>query len=409
MTRSPPRSLLALALLVAAGGRAAAQSLAFPEGLQAWRFNPLLVTGLDPAPGRALTVTGRRWDGREVALFRGPGVGEERGLRCWVYLDGDIQSLEVRDRYAAPLAAPVRFGAPEVVVCGLPPPELGPGYLPVDDPRSLGPGDVRVLPAGAGDAEPLRAAGIHVLLLGGRRPPFTEQPPSAWRGRLLSAEEPSAAGVLLARERERLAEFKERCLRLVSEGGFYGRRHPRAEVRALAFPSSRPADAAYSLQREELAVRVGGPLGWALLAFYVPALAAAAFGRRRGAALLLAGALLAGFVLFTALRPGQARALTVEFLPPEPGLASADIRLQPLEPAPGPGVRRAYRQEGAAAEGLRLVYRAASAPGGELPLTPFLGEPLVRFNQVPEVRQREGRLLLVFRDPLAAWSLHAPR
>ena len=163
---------------------------------------------------------------------------------------------------------------------------------------------------------------------------------------------------------------------------------------------------AYTLLREQLAVRVGAPLGLALLAFYAPVLAGAALFRRRMAALLLAGALLAGFVVFTVLRPGEARGLTVEFLLPQPGERPPDIRLREITSASG---SRAYRQEGGPAEGLRLLYRAYLVPGGELPLPPYDREPLVRFNQVPEVRQEEGRLLLAFRNPLASWSLHAAR
>lgn len=410
--------LPAFFLLVAAAGSLAAQSLSFPEGLHAFRINALVVNGLGPAVGRQVTVTGRRYDGRTVALFRGQGVSEERGLRCWFYLDGDIQGLEVRFPGSGLLAASVQAGT-RIAVSGLNPTALGSWYFPAPGPETLGPGDVRVLEAGTKDPEPEQAAGIHVLLVGASRQapspdsppaetPPVAGPPSDYRGYLLRAPNPGAAAALLEREKERLIEFKERYLRLATEARFYGaRRAPAPGVGALDFPGSWPADVAYTLLRAQLAVRVGAPLGFALLAFYAPALAAAAWFRRRGAALLLVGALLAGFAVFTALRPGEARSLTVEFLLPQPGDQSADIRLREITSASG--TRRLYRQEGGPAEGPRLVYRAASVPGGELPLPWFGRELLVRFNQVPEVRQEEGRLLLAFRNPLASWSLHAPR
>ena len=143
--------------------------------------------GLGPAAGRLLTVTGRRFDGRTVALFRGQGVSEERGLRCWFYLDGDIQGLEVRVPGSAVLVAAVQTGT-RIAVHGLASAGLGSWYSPAAGPQELGPGDVRVLEAGAEDPEPLRAAGIHVLLLGTSGRPSPESAPAAdtsqpaWRG-----------------------------------------------------------------------------------------------------------------------------------------------------------------------------------------------------------------------------------
>jgi hypothetical protein len=404
--------LLTLLLLAVLAGSPAAQSLSFPEGLRAFRLNALVVDGIGPTAGRLLTVTGRRFDGRTVALFRGQGVSEERGLRCWFYLDDDLQALEVRVPGSAVLVAAVQTGT-RIAVHGLAPAGLGSWYSPAAGPQELGPGDVRVLEAGVEDPEPLRAAGIHVLLLGtSGRPspesaPAADTPQPAWRGLLLRAANPGAAAALLEREKERLLEFKERFLRLAAEARFYGtRRAAKPGEGALDFPGSWPPDVAYTLLREQLAVRVGAPLGLALLAFYSPVLAGAALFRRRVAALLLAGALLAGFVVFTVLRPGEARGLTVEFLLPQPGEKPPDVRLREIASASG---SRAYRQEGGPAEGPRLLYRAVSVPGGELPLPPYDRELLVRFNQVPEVRQEEGRLLLAFRNPLASWSLHAAR
>jgi hypothetical protein len=414
------RSLPLLLLWLAAAGSLAAQSLSFPDGLRAFRINTLVVAGLQPAPGRRLAVTGHLYNGRTAALFRGEGIPEERGLRCWFYLDGEIQGLDVRffSSGAVPelLSFPVE-ARPRIAVYGLPPAAVGSGgswYSPAAAPAELDPGDICVLEVGKEDPEPLQAAGIHVLLLGAvsRRPP-AEGPPSVWRGYLLRASEAGAAGVLLEREKERLVEFKERYLRLVTEARFHGAGQAPGAPGArpgrpvLDFPGARPADVASALQRDELAERIGAPLGYALLAFYAPILAAAAAHRRLRAALILAGLLLAGFIVFTALSPARVRSLTVEFLLPETNERPPDIRLQ--EVTSGPGTRRLYRQEGGPVKSRRLVYQSLLAPGGELPIQMFSRERIVRFNQVPEVRQEQGRLLVRFRNPLAAWSLHDPR
>jgi hypothetical protein len=241
-------------------------------------------------------------------------------------------------------------------------------------------------------------AGIHVLILGvpSRRPP-AGGPLSVWRGWLLRAPKAGAAA-LLEREKERLLEFKERYLRLASEARFYGA--SKAHRPALSFPSARPSDVAAGLERVEPAARVGASLGYALLAFYIPVLAAAAF-RRLKLALILAGPLLAGFIAYSALSPPSVRSLRVEFFLPEAS-EPAEMRLRELPSAAG---ARAYRQEGEPIGPHPLVYRSFVAPGGELPIQIFTRERTVRFNQIPEVRQERGSLLLRFRNPLAAWSL----
>jgi hypothetical protein len=352
--------------------------------VQAFRVNSLVVTGLAPAADRPLEVAGRRFDGREVALFRGLGVPVERGLQCWFYLDGDIQELDVRFHQPGEGPGHLRFTVetrPRIALYGLGLADLGAGspwFSRVDSAAALGPGDLLVRGREEGDAEALRAAGIHVLVLGASARMPADDPPSAWRGYLLRCPDRAAAGRLLERERGRLVEFKERCLQAVG-----GAR----------------ADIAYTLAREELAPRVAAPLGYALLAFYAPVLAAAAALRRPRVPLILAGALLAGFVVFTLLSPGEVRSLRVEFPPPGGGERPALVRVAPGE----------YRQAGMPAGSPILLYQGFLAPGGELPLQELLREKMVRFNQVPEVRQTEGRLYLRFRNPLAAWSLHAPR
>ena len=96
------RALLAATWLACCLAAASSQSLSFPQGLQAYRFNPILVQGIASHAENQILVTGALFDGREVALFTGAGTPAPGGaLRCLAYVDEEIAALYVRIRRAA--------------------------------------------------------------------------------------------------------------------------------------------------------------------------------------------------------------------------------------------------------------------------------------------------------------------
>ncbi len=404
------KAVLLVAIWLACCARGGlAQSLSFPEGLSPYRFNPILLEGLAPEAGRHIQIRGLLYDGREAALFEGAGRPEAEGaVRCLAYLDEQIQSLKVRITGTAErrleLSIPLELPAPRISEygSGTPLPD-SPFFTAVASPGELGPGDVRVLPRG-GDPKRLRAAGIHVVTAG-RAGEEEPESPDPWRGYLLVSPQLGGSEVLsvLQKNRERLLEFKERYRRLITEAGFLA---PRIDRRVpLEFPPATPAGVALALQRETLGERVNPLYRYALLAISVPLLAATALLRKERALLIVAGSLLAAFLIFTLLAPPKLRMLTVEL-----GLPAAEpkgLSLQLLSSSGDEAFH--YRQRGLPPEECALFYRAIVAPGGEAPLEPFVRERLVRFNQIPEVRQEGGRLFLRSRGLLSAWSLHEPQ
>jgi hypothetical protein len=404
------RTALLAAAWLACGPRAVfAQSLSFPEGLHSYRLNPILVEGLAPDVERRIQIRGLLFDGREVPLFTGAGSPAAAGdVRCFAYLDEEIQSLKARITRSAggtlELSIPVELPAPRIAVygTGTPLPNNGPWYTEAYAPEQLRPGDVRVLSQGA-DPEPLRAAGIHVVLSGSAREEGLEQP-SPWRGYLLASPDLGGHEVLavLERNRERLFSFKERYRKLVVEASFLVPRIDRPGP--LEFPPATPAGIAFTLQRETLGDRVGPLYRYALLAFSLPLVAAVALLRKEKVLLALAGSLLAAFLVFTFLAPPKLRSLTVELA--LPAAEEQGIRLERVPPEADNVYH--YRQRGIPPGSYTLLYRALLAPGGDAPFEPFARERLVRFNRIPEVRQERGRLFLRSRGSLSAWSLREP-
>jgi hypothetical protein len=403
------RALLAAAWLAGCLAAVFSQSLSFPQGLQPYRFNPILVQGLAPQTESQILVTGALLDGREIALFTGAGTPEPGGaLRCLAYLDEEITALRVRIRRAAgntlELAVPVEASGPRISVYGAPEPLRNSNrwIAEASSPQQLRPGDIRVLPQGSETAA-LRAAGIHVLMPGLIAEETLGSSP-AWQGYRLQAPILGAAALtaILEKQQDKLLAFKERYRELVIGASFHA---PRIDREApLVFPPATPAGIAHTLHREILDDSVGPLYRYALLGFCLPLLAGVALMKRRQALLALAGFLLAGFLTLTLLAPPQLRSLTVELALPDAQERGISLeRVFPETPK-----RYQYRQRGIPPGTCTLVYRAFLAPGGEVPIQPFAREELLRFNQLPEVRQERGRLFLRSPSPLSAWSLHEP-
>ena len=403
------RAVLLVAVWLACCARGGlTQSLSFPERLSPYRFNPILLEGLAPDAKRHIQIRGLLYDGGEAALFTGAGrPAAEGAVRCLAYLDEQIQSLKVRITGAAgrrlELSIPIELPAPRLAVYGSGTPlPSNRFFTAATAPEQLGPGDVRVLPRG-GDPKRLRAAGIHVVTAGPAGENELESP-DPWSGYLLISPQLGGSEVLalLQKNRERLLEFKERYRRLITAAGFLA---PRIDRRApLEFPPATPAGIAFTLQRETLGDRLNPLYRYALLAISVPLLAATALLRKERVLLIVAGSLLIAFLIFTLLAPPKLRMLTVEL-----GLPTAEpqgLSLQLLSSEGDDAFH--YRQRGIPPEQCTLFYRAIVAPGGEAPLEPFGRERLVRFSQIPEVRQEGGRLFLRSRGLLSAWSLHEP-
>ena len=403
------RALLAATWLACCLPAASSQSLSFPQGLQPYRFNPILVQRIASHAESQILITGALFDGREVALFTGAGTPVPGGaLRCLAYLDEEIAALHVRIRRAAgntlELAVPVEASGPRLSVYGSPEPLRNSSrwIAEASSPQQLRPGDIWVLPQESETAA-LRAAGIHVLMPG----LAAEETPGSspvWQGYRLFAPDLGEATLtaVLAKQQDKLLEFKERYRELVIGASFHA---PRIDREApLVFPPATPAGIAYTLHREILNDSVGPLYRYALLGFSLPLLAGVALMKRRQALLALAGSLLAGFLTLTLLAPPELRSLTVELALPEARERGISLeRVSPETPK-----RYQYRQRGIPPGSCTLVYRVILAPGGEVPLQPFDREELLAFNQLPEVRQERGRLFLRSPSPLSAWSLHEP-
>jgi hypothetical protein len=301
------------------------------------------------------------------------------------------------------MEVPVQAAWPPIRVYGLPQPwrEARGWIAQASSPQELEPGDIWALPP-AGEAERLRAAGIHVLLTD-PAPGGAPEPASAWRGYALSVSPLGDALSALERQKAGLLDFQERYRALVLKAGFYAARIDRTAARVFA--STTPTGIALSLHRQILGRKADPPYRYALLAFSAVLLAAAILVRNKRALLALAGALSAGFFAFALLHPPGLRSLAVELALPE-----GEPRGIPLERVlPQTAREYRYRQPGIPPGSCTLAYRAFLAPGGEVPLQPFLREKLLRFHPPPEVRQAGERFLLHSPVPLSAWSLHGPQ
>lgn len=402
------RRLLSLLWLAWSGSALFTQSLSFPEGLTPFRINRAEV---DQADSVALRLWGESYDGRKVSLFSGPGIPSRDGFLCYVYIDDDIRFLKGESKtssgntvhFSADLGRP-RF---HIAVYGFPGRLDGRSpWREVRNAEELRPGDVYVLPP-EGDPVPILAAGIHVLTPG-THPMEGPDIRNPWRGYLLSAADLDASilTAVLESHREEFIAFKQRYRELPVSLSFQGPRIQRQNP--LIFPPSTPVGIALTLQAETFRDRVGPLHRCALLGFSFAAIVAVAAVRRWEILLPLMGIFLTAFVIFSLVIPVMLRSLTVELALPPSQEDSNDrsIHLDPTADSSESTVR--YRQRGIPTGSWRLVYRSLLAPGGEAPLRLFADDELVRFNQVPEVHQHDGRLLLKFRNPLSAWSLHEP-
>jgi hypothetical protein len=382
------------------------QSLSFPDGLVLFRINRVEV---DRGDWTHLRLWGEDFDGSEEPLFSGPGIPSRSGRLGYVYLDDDIRYLRGEIKTSAgktvQLSAEVRRPAFRISVFGFPGSLEGGGlWQSVSSEKELGPGDVYVLPPER-DPAPIIAAGIHVLTP--RVDPYIERDPrNPWRGYLLYVQDQEAttlSGVLESR-REEIISFKQRYQNLPVSLGFHGPQIPRENP--LVFPTSEPVTIARLMQVEAFRDRIGPLYRYALLAFSFTAIAAMALIRSWKTLLPLMGTLLAAFVFLSIAAEVKPRTLTIEFaLPDSQGYSNS--RPMSLEPVGDPQQSSFHYRQSDIAPGSRiLLYRALLAPGGEASLSLFADDPRVRFNQIPEVQQRNGMLLLKFRNPLSAWSLH---
>jgi len=402
------RVLPRLLWLVLPAAAVFAQSLSFPEGLTPFQINAVEV---DHADSVHLRLWGERFDGSEVPLFSGPGVPLRGDFLCYAYLDDEIRLLlgesESSSGERAHFSAEVRRSEFRISVYGFP------GSLEGRSPwhgarteEELGPGDIYVL-SRQSDPSAIIAAGIHVLT------PYIhsvelQDPRNPWRGYLFSVSDLDARTIAQALEsrREEIIAFKQRYKNLPVSLGFHGPRVPREDP--LIFPASPPVTIARSLQEQTFRDRVGPPYRYALLVFSFLSIIAVTLTRRWKILLPLVGILLTAFVVFTLAVPGRLRGLRIELaLPTSPEDSSGrTVTLESMSQPAENTVR--YRQTDIPPGSWRLVYRSFLAPGGEVPLKLFTDDPWVRFNQIPEVRQRHGSLFLKFRNPLSAWSLHGP-
>jgi hypothetical protein len=385
------------------------QTLSFPEGLEPFRINAIEVDHPDSVQ---LRLWGERFDGTAVPLFSGAGIPLRGGLLCYAYLDEEIRLLRGESRSSSggktQLSAEVRRSEFRISVYGFPGP-LGGGspWQVVRSEEELGPGDIYVL-SPQDDPAPIMAAGIHVLTPRARSTEIRD-PRNPWRGYLLIVSDLEANTLIEALEsrREEIIAFKQRYTNLPASLGFHGARVPRQDP--LIFPASPPASIAQSLQGETFHDRVGAPYRYALLAFSFAAIIAVTLIRRWTILLPLMGFLLAVFVVFTFAAPSRLRSLTIELALPanQEDSSGRTVALESVS-EPAKNILR-YRQRDIPPGSRSLLYRSFLAPGGEAPLRLFTADRWVRFNQIPEVQQRQGSLFLKFRNPLSSWSLHEPQ
>ncbi len=263
----------------------AAQSVILPEGLKPFKINRVLVENPSARGYRKIRISGRSFKNESIPLFETREEQYQKTVTCYVYLDDNIGSIEV-ELYSVK-NSPRTFKLPvERNPYGIGVFQGGSRvwrerstYYPVSSTEELGPGDIYVL-EGTADfrkMEKLRDRGVHLLVpkdavQGNAAKLLTAGQGDKWRGRLLTLDpldSQGLAGLLEEKKRELLA-FKDRYRSLVTEADFHGIMLDKGE--SYTFTNARPADMAYTLEKESLNNRLSLLQRLILVGFYLPAL-----------------------------------------------------------------------------------------------------------------------------------------
>lgn len=322
--------LLFLTILLLNGPGLSGQPRLLQQGLHPFTINKLSIENPDQIELERVIILGRNYKDEQILLFESAAVQNQRTINCYLYLDDEIQALQLE---LFPLDRPALIF--EILI------EINP-YLPaVFCPRynlllnsdsyhrvfsreDLGVGDIYVFTQSP-DGSPLSFAemvqlldrGIHLIFPEEMRP-VQEPLENSRRGRLITFDPQSPGGIenILRRHRDEFLAYREQYQSLISRAEFHGIIQaapgsdpvfPRREVRLQ--------DIAQSLEQETFAGRLGFRELLILASFYIPCLILLILVCSKKILLPALAGLLLLFFLLQALSPAGDRIFRLELNP----------------------------------------------------------------------------------------------